>query len=354
MNDYEEKSEKPSASRGPGALGLLALAGVATAGGWVAYSATMIDHNLPLPLAINSERHLFSSGRAGLLNYYVDSTVDSTAEQAARGRPLVLIHSVNAAASSYEMLPLFEHYRKRRPVYALDLPGFGFSERSDRYYSPKLYAGAIGDFLAGVVEEPADVVALSLGAEFAARAALDAPNLFNSLVLISPTGLGETAGKAGSQQAAERGNSTTLLKWFSFPLWSQALYDLLVTKPSLRFFLKRSFHGPLDEGLLSYAYLTGHQPGSRFAPLHFISGGLFTPRAATELYARLPLPALVIYDQDAYTGFGSLPDLLLPHPNWGAVRITPTLGLPHFEQLDTTVRVLDNFWNGAGPAGDTA
>lgn len=342
-NDYEVTRKEPSARRGPGALGLLAFSGIAAAGGWVAYSATMIDHNLPLPLPIDSERHLFNSGRAGLLNYYTDEN--------GQGRPLVLIHSVNAAASSYEMRPLFEHYRQRRPVYALDLPGFGFSERSDRYYSPGLYAGAIGDFLDEVVEEPADVIALSLGAEFAARAALDDPGQFNSLVLISPTGLSEVNQKGQSPGAAERDRSADLLKLFTFPLWSQALYDLLVTKPSLSYFLNRSFQGPVDEGMLSYAYLTGHQPGARFAPLHFISGGLFTPRVATEIYARLELPALVIYDQDAYTGFAGLPDLLLPHPNWGAVRVTPTRGLPHFEQLETTARVLDNFWQSAKPQG---
>ena len=45
-------------------------------------------------------------------------------------------------------------------MFALDLPGFGFSERSDRTYSPVLYRNAITDFLANVVGEAADVVLL--------------------------------------------------------------------------------------------------------------------------------------------------------------------------------------------------
>lgn len=319
-------------------LGLLTATGLTAGAGWVAYSQMMIDHNLPLPLAIRSERHLFTSGMAGLLNYYVDDS--------AEGRPLVLIHSINAGATAYEMRPLFEYYRGERPVYALDLPGFGFSERSDRHYTPKLYAAAIRDFLTEIVEEPADVIALSLSSEFAARAALANPDLFHSLVLISPTGLSDDGGKKGSQKASTNGSSEVVYNLLSFPLWNQAIYDLLATKPSIRYFLKQSFHGPLDEGLEAYAYLTTHQPGARFAPLYFVSGRLFTPNVRQAFYEELELPALIIYDQDPYVSFEALPDLLLTHPNWNAVRITPTRGLPHFEQLETTARVLDNFWEG--------
>ncbi len=324
-----------------GFLGTLATAGVTTGAGWIVYSATMIDHNLPLPLAINSERHLFTSKGAGLLNYYVDDGGEEAGEEENAGRPLVLIHSINAAGSAYEMRPLFEHYRGERPVYALDLPGFGFSERSDRHYSPKMYAAAIRDVIADVVEEPADVIALSLSSEFAARAALENPALFRSLTLISPTGLG-TPGKA--QQAGNNGEGNLLYKAFSFPLWSQAFYDLLATKPSINYFLRKSFHGPVDEGLAAYAYLTTHQPGARYAPLYFVSGRLFTANVGQEIYERLEIPALIIYDQDGYTSFEGLGSLLLKRTNWNAARVEPTRGLPHFEELRTMVRVLDNFW----------
>jgi pimeloyl-ACP methyl ester carboxylesterase len=103
----------------------------------------------------------------------------------------VLIHSVNAAASAYEMRPIFEQYRGKRPIYALDLPGFGFSERSDRRYTPQLFSEAIADLLRTQVREtqPVDIVALSLGCEFAASVALAMPERVRSLALISPTGL---------------------------------------------------------------------------------------------------------------------------------------------------------------------
>lgn len=321
------KVQKKSTS----SLALVGAASLTSAAAWIVYSAALIDHNLPLPLAIESERRFFQSPRAGLLNYYVDDIKE--------GRPLVLVHSVNAAASAYEMRPIFENFRGRRPVYALDLPGFGFSERSDRYYSPHLFAAAISDFLERVVKEPADVIGLSLSGEFAALAAKNRPQAFHSLVLISPTGLGS----ASTKQMTDDANGG-LLNVFLFPLWSQALFDLLATRASIHYFLKKSFYGTVDEGLASYAYLSAHQPGARYAPLHFISGELFTPDVRQVVYGHLQGPVLIIYDRDAYTGFERLPDLLLAHPNWSAARITPTRGLPQFEQLETCSKVLDNFW----------
>lgn len=146
-----------------GALFATALAAI---GGWIGYSALRVNHRRILPDAINAERRTFISPASGMLSYYAD--------RKAAGRPLVLIHSINAAASAYEMKPIFEQYRGIRPVYALDLPGFGFSDQSNRVYSPRLYANAIIDFLQTQVKGgAADVIALSLGSEFAAMAAKD-------------------------------------------------------------------------------------------------------------------------------------------------------------------------------------
>ena len=301
----------------------------AAIGGWIGYSALRINHRADLPDAVDAERHTFITANAGMISYYAD--------RSGKGRPLVLIHSINAAASAYEMRPLFLHYRSKRPVYALDLPGFGLSERSKRVYSPRLYTDAIVELLESQVRGgPVDVVALSLGSEFAARAAFERPDLIHSLTLISPSGF--------SRRSAPRETADRYYKGFSFPLWSQAFYDLLVAPASIKYFLKRSFQGKVDPGLIDYDYRTGHQPGARFAPLYFISGKLFSPNIRELVYEKLTQPVLVLYDRDSFVQFDTLPDVLAKHSNWQSVRIAPTKGLPHWEKLDETAQALDEFW----------
>lgn len=321
---------------GNGIAGLL-VALVAAIGGWISYSRLFINHRLPLPLAIEAERVTFASPRAGRLSFYADRRES--------GAPLVLIHSINAAGSAYEMRPLFERFRGDRLVYALDLPGFGFSDRSDRPYTIRLYTDAILDFLQSRLDGagPADVIALSLSSEFAARAALERPDLFRSLTLISPSGFSARGETNRTQRTNERGSSDRVLRVFRWPVWSQPFYDLLVSPPSIRYFLQQSFVGAVDRGLLDYDYLTTHQPGARFAPLTFVSGKLFSPDIRATVYEKLTLPILVLYDQDRFVRFDTLPDLLA-RPNWRAERIVPTSGLPHFEQPTRTATALDRFW----------
>jgi pimeloyl-ACP methyl ester carboxylesterase len=248
------------------------------------------------------------------------------------------------------MRPLFERFRGQRPVYALDLPGFGFSERSDRVYSPMLYTSALLDLLEAIRErgEVADVVALSLGSEFAARAALRRPELVHSLALISPTGLTARAQMNRSERASTNETGDRLYRLFRVPLWSQAFYDLLASRPSIRYFLKMSFVGEPDHDLLDYAYATAHQPGARFAPLAFISGRLFSPDIREAVYERLAIPVLALYDRDAFVRFDMLPNVLERNPNWRSTRLIPSKGLPQFELLDNTASALVTFWQEVG------
>lgn len=324
--------------RRPSGVAKLLNTALMAAAGWIVYSKVAIPHALDLPDAVSAERKVIYTPAVPKLSYYVDSS--------AAGRPLVLLHSINAAASAYEMRPLFEHFRAQRPVFALDLPGYGFSDRSRRAYTPAVFQNAIIDFLTSAVKEPADVVALSLTSEFAAAAAQSRPDLFNSLTMISPTGLDEDKKKRASQQASSAGSSSWLYPVFSFPLWSRAFFDLIATRASIRYFLSQSFAGPMPDTLVDYAYRSAHQPGAENVPLHFISGKLFSNDISTRVYRQMSTPGLIIYDRDAFTSFEGLPELLNRSANWTAVRIIPTLGLPHWEQLQQTTTALNNFWSG--------
>ncbi|MBZ8132227.1 alpha/beta fold hydrolase [Afifella sp. IM 167] len=241
-----------------------------------------------LPDSLAAER-FETEGRAGPLSFYV----------AGQGRPLLLIHSINAAGSAYEVRPIFQKERENYRVYAVDLPGFGFSDRSDRDYNVRLYVDAIHDMLDVIAadtgsEEPVDALALSLSSEFLARAANERPQRFRSLAFVTPTGFESGASKRHGLPGSSR-EVPFLYSTLTFPLWSKSLYKGLTSRPSIRFFLKKTFGDKeIDESMLEYDYLTTHQPGARHAPYAFVSGKLFSGDIRA-VYERLAMPVLLAH-----------------------------------------------------------
>jgi pimeloyl-ACP methyl ester carboxylesterase len=242
-----------------------------------------------LPPAVSGARHTFQSA-AGLLSYY--TSVPQDAAEAVHQAPLLLIHSVNAAASAYEVRPLYEHYRGIRSVYAPDLPGFGFSDRSDRDYTPRLMTDAVHAMVAEIrrVHGPApiDALAVSLSSEFLGRAANEAPGAFRTIALVSPTGFNRSEPRYGPP-GSTRG-MPLLRSLFTRAPWSKGFFELLTSRPSVRYFLQKTWGSKnIDEGLLDYDCLTTRQPGARHAPYCFVSGFLFSGDI-TRIYESIELP----------------------------------------------------------------
>lgn len=311
---------------------------VAAITAWILYSRKYIRHHLKLYPAVDADLKDYTSEHAGRMTYYSDTR--------GKGVPLVLLHSINAAPSAFETKPIFEYFRGERPVYALELPGFGFSERSDRVYNPMLYQIAISEFLEEVVGVQADVVALSLSCEFAGLSANRKPSLIRSLVMISPTGLRPPRMSSAAEAARKRGGKDSVYSGLSVGIWNRPFYDLVSSRPSIKFYLNKSFEGLVPAEMLDYAYMTSHQPGAQYAPTYFLSGKMFTPAVRETVYNVIEQPVFVIYDRDPYTNFEMLPMMLRDHDNWRAERITPTKGLPHWEQPEKTLKAMQTFWDG--------
>lgn len=278
-----------------------------------------------LPLALDAERREIDE-RAGRVSYYV----------AGEGRPMLLIHSINAAGSAYEIRPIFEHFRKRNRVYAPDLPGFGFSDRSPRDYDVALYTASVRDMIdridADTNGEHIDALALSLASEFLARAAAEDASRLRSLALVTPTGF-----RKGSDELREPQGSTREMPWLSaileFPLWRKGLYRLLTRPWTIRYFLKRTWGSSnFDEGLAEYDDVTTDQPGAENAPYAFLSGRLFS-KDIRRVYEQLELPVWLAHGTKgdfrdfrgaAWTG---------KRGNWERTAFD-TGALPHFEVPD--------------------
>ncbi len=288
-----------------------------------------------LPPAVSGERFEFPS-RAGPLSVYV----------AGAGAPLLLVHSINASASAAEMRPLHEHYRATRTVFSIDLPGYGFSDRSDRDYTPRLMTDAIHAVVAQIQlrcgPAPIDALALSLSSEFLARAATEAPGSYRSLALVSPTGF------AGLQARRGAPGSTRGLPWLHRALrgpgalWGAALFRGLTRPGVVRYFLRRTWGSKdIDEALWRYDVLTTRRPGAEHAPLHFLSAGLFSADIHT-VYEQLETPVWMSHGvRGDFTDYrGKV--IVEGRPNW-QFSVFPTGALPYFEVLDKFCADCDRF-----------
>ena len=293
-----------------------------------------------LPLAVPASLTILDSpvGRLGLYHAGPDG-------ESAGLPPLLLVHSVNAAGSSAEMAPLFQHYRRDRVVYSIDLPGFGFSDRSERGYSPQLMTDALIAVLAHLRSslgvQAVDVAGLSLAGEFVARAQCQKPDWVRRVALISPTGFSRSKRRYGPP------GSTLSVPWlyrlFTWPGWSQGIYKTLTRPGVIRYFLQRSWGSKqIDEALWRYDVITTRQLGARHAPLVFVSAGLFSADINT-LYESMRCPVWVSMatrgDFTDYQGRSTLAD----RPNWQFHTVVGG-ALPYFEDLGTFTAQLDPFW----------
>ena len=267
------------------------------------------------------------------------------ARDAKAGPPLLLIHSVNAAASAAEVAPLFAHYRQDRVVYALDLPGYGLSDRSDRDYTPRLMTAAVAAVIALMRQreqvDAVDVLAVSLGCEFAARAQTEAPASIRCLALVSPTGLRANQRRDGPDGATL--GVPWLHRFFTRPRWTEGIFRTLTRPGVIRYFLRRTWGSrAIDEDLWRYAVITTQQPGARHAPFRFVSAYLFS-RDIHTVFRAVSCPVWVsMATRGDFTDYRGR-TFLQKQPNW-EFHAVPGGALPYFEPGSDFVALLDRFW----------
>jgi hypothetical protein len=186
-------------------------------------------------------------------------------------------------------------------------------------------------------------LAASLGCEFLARAAVEQPATWGLIALVSPTGLNGTKPRHG------RPGSTRATPWLHAILsaapWAGCLYRGL-TKPSvIRYFLQRTWGSKsIDEVLWAYDVRTARQPGARFAPLHFLSGGLFS-RDIHRIYQALSQPVWISHGlRGDFKDFRGT-SMVCGRGNWRTT-VFQTGALPYFEMPEVFFAEFDTFLGG--------
>lgn len=127
------------------------------------------------------------------------------------GRPVVLVHGFAESADTWD--PLGRTLAGHRQVYALDLSGWGYSQRKAPYDADHLAMQVLG-FLDALHLDHATLVGHSTGAAVVAAAALRSPDRVSQLVFLDGDGLntGAGAGAGGLQTVLPVPYRTTLLR----------------------------------------------------------------------------------------------------------------------------------------------
>lgn len=105
------------------------------------------------------------------------------------GKPLLLIHDLNAASSGYEWNQMISRLQENYTVYTIDLLGCGRSEKINMTYTNYLYVQLITDFIKSEIGHRVNVIATGQSTSIPVMACANNPELFDQMMFINPLSL---------------------------------------------------------------------------------------------------------------------------------------------------------------------
>jgi pimeloyl-ACP methyl ester carboxylesterase len=209
---------------------------------------------------------------------------------------LLFLHGFGGGSSAYEWSKVYPAFAAEYRVIAPDLIGWGQSEHLQRNYTIEDYLTTIREFIEQTCTERVRVVASSLTAAFIIRVAISHPDLFKSLILVSPAGLSDFG------QDYSRSFFAQLV---SVPLVDRLLYSTgIATDAGIRSFLEQRQFAQANRVYQEIvdAYLqSAQQPNAEYSALSFVRGDLCFD---LSLYIQqLTTPTAIIWGQKSqFTG----------------------------------------------------
>ena len=155
---------------------------------------------------------------------HVCSAYDGGVSSAVEEMPLLLVHG--AGSSLEQWRESLQAMARSRPVYALDLVGFGGSEKIATELNTDLWVAQVAAFWKTFLRKPMILMGHSLGASVALQTATSHPEKVARLVMLTlPAARQEISG-----QAAKIG--AVVERWFASPIIVRSLFRL-IRRPKL-------------------------------------------------------------------------------------------------------------------------
>lgn len=193
------------------------------------------------------------------------------------GDPVLLIHGLGGSIESWTNN--IEELAKRMRVVAIDLPGFGQSDKPKISYTIRFYRNFVARFVNKLQIARISMVGSSLGGHVAAETAISRPALVKKLVLISP---------AGALPRSFKGSPT---------LWR---YVRVLDAKSVREVKKALYavdNKPVDGSYAKAVFEKFSMPGAKAAFLSALMGSAHAPRLTNRLH-KIKAPTLLLWGKE--------------------------------------------------------
>lgn len=254
------------------------------------------------------------------------------------GRPIVLVHSLGPGHDAEQWRDAGLILARNRRVFALDLIGWGHSDKPRIEYDGELYIQLLRNFVEDVVRERAVLAAAGLTSAYAVQVAADSPELVTGLALISPMGL-ELNGEEPDLADALTNRALRL------PLIGTTALNLYTSRAAIGHQLRRDVFAAddrVDAARIEHHYLSSHQPGSHFALAALLSG--YLNHDAQPVLARLDRPTWLAWGRQATAPPVETADLWLSRLKSAELEVFEGVGShPHLEAPQVFADALSTF-----------
>lgn len=257
------------------------------------------------------------------------------------GEPLVLVHSFGPGHDSEEWREAAEILARDHLVFALDLLGWGHSEKPPLHYDDELYIQQLADFLEDVVGRPAVLVAAGLPAAYAVQTAVDHPESVRALALVVPSGVNLHGDEPDLKDALVH-------RLLRLPVLGTSALNVYTSQSSIARYLRRDvFAAPdrVDAARIEHHYQSSHQPGAHVPLAAYLTG--YLNHDVLEALPRLDLPTWFAWGRLAKAPPVESADFWLRHSGSTELEVFDSAGnLPHVEATTDFCRRLAGFLTG--------
>ncbi|NJL48925.1 MAG: alpha/beta hydrolase [Leptolyngbyaceae cyanobacterium SM2_5_2] len=279
----------------------------------------------------------------GVMAYYTSPQASPESSSPPRS-PLVFLHSLGGGSSAFEWSKVYQSFGASHRVIAPDLIGWGQSTHPARNYRVDDYIYQLTHLLEALAEPPTLVVATSLTAGVVIRLAIQRPDLFRGLFLVSPSGNSDFGRDYALSLPALLAGTPGLDLW---------LYRLgAANELAVRFFLTQFLFADstrITDDIVP-AYLTSiQQPNARYTALASLNGTISFD--LSRYVGQLKTPTVfVLGEKSRFTPPQQVKRLASLNPKAiQAVYEVPDSGvLPHLERPAVVIDWLKQFLESVG------